>query len=94
MEINVYGYISPENPTYQKHAKVLKACINASIEKLPEETARYFNSYKNIPDVEDLDKKLEIKIPIHDKFTDDSEEYEIFIHELPKGIYKIKIIYA
>lgn len=42
MSTHVIGHRSNNDPTYLKHAKVLRACIDAEIEELPKETAEYF----------------------------------------------------
>ena len=57
MSTNVVGFVSTENITYQKHAKVLEACIEAGVRELPKETAEFFNS------------KYPEKIPFRRKIT-------------------------
>ena len=84
----VTAFISPENDEYKKHARVLRACIEADIAELPKETANYFNS--KYPETHLFEEKLEIKIPVHDYRDDMSEGFEIIISEIPKGVYKIR----
>ncbi len=88
MSTHVTGFISPDNATYKKHAKVLEACIEAGIKELPKETAKFFNSKH--PEEYLLEAKLEIKIPVHEYSQDMSEGYEIIISELPAEVYKIR----
>jgi len=60
MSKHIIAYISDQDPIYQKHANVLKACISAEVLKLPKETAEYFDS--EIPEKYLLEKKLEINL--------------------------------
>lgn len=71
-----------------KHARVLVACIDAGIEKLPRETAEYFG--RKEPAEYLLDEKLEIDIPTHEYLTNAIVGYEVIISEIPTGVYKIR----
>jgi hypothetical protein len=88
MSTNVKGFISDKNELYQKHAKVLKACMEAGIKLLPKETADYFGS--EYPEKYLLEEKLKIDIPVKDYNNDMEVGYEIIISEIPDGVYKIR----
>jgi hypothetical protein len=88
MTTNVTGFVSPEDENYKKHSKVLIACIEAGVSKLPIETAAYFGS--EYPGKYLLDEKLEIKIPYKEWNDDTSEGFEIIVSEIPEGVYKIR----
>jgi hypothetical protein len=90
MSTHIIGFVSSENENYKKHAKVLNACIEAGISKLPKETAEYFGS--KYPDKYLLEEKLEIKIPKHKYFENDEEGFEIIISEIPDGVHKIRFV--
>lgn len=90
MSTHVIGLISDQDETYQKHAKVLKACIEAEIDELPKETAKYFGSKH--PEEYLLEEKLTVKIPSHDYSEDMQEGYEIIVSEIPKGVHKIRFV--
>ena len=88
MSTRVVGFISPNNETYKKHAKVLEACIEAGIEKLPKETAEYFGD--NYPEKYLLEGKLQVDVPKHEYSADMTEGFEIIVSEIPKGVHKIR----
>ena len=88
MSTRVVAYISDKDPTYQKHASVLRACIDADIEELPKETALYFGSKH--PEEYLLEEKLEIDMKVNEYSEDDSEIYEVLVEDIPQGTYKIK----
>lgn len=88
MSIQVTAYIKDDDPTYIKHAKVLKACLDADIQILPIETAEYFRS--PYPEEYLFDEKLEIKIPMTEYSDDDIEGYEILVKDIPVGTHKIR----
>jgi hypothetical protein len=88
MSSRVTGFVSPEDENYKKHAKVLNACIDADIKKLPKETAEYFGS--DYPEEYLLEEKLETRIPHHDYSADMTEGFEIIVSEIPEGVYKIR----
>jgi len=92
MSIYLKGYISENNEDYQKHKAVLEACENAGIEKLPEETAKFFGSEY----VESylLEEKLETEIIKHEYNTDDSVGFEVFMSEIPKEVHKLRFEFA
>lgn len=89
MSTHVKAYIGDTDLTYLKHKKVLLACIEADIKKLPQETAEYFGS--EYPDEYLLEEKLEVNVPIH-KYNDGDmcEGYEIFIEDIPEGTKVIR----
>jgi len=88
MSTRVTAFASDKDETYKKHAKVLMACVEADILELPKETAEYFGSI--YPEECLLEKKMEIKIEIHDWQDDMADGFEIYISEIPKGVYKIR----
>lgn len=88
MSTHVIGLRSDNDPTYKKHAKVLEACNEAGIEKLPKETALYFKS--DYPDLDLLTEALIVKIPTKDYSADMQEGYEIDVKSIPAGVEKIR----
>jgi len=90
MSTHVQGFVSPEDETYIKQSKVLLACIDAGIKKLPEETAKYFGN--DYPEEYLLEQRLEVKIPIHEFSNSHSQGYELIVSEIPKGVHKIRFI--
>lgn len=85
MSTHVVGFISDDNPTYQKHLKVLKICREANV-SLPIETKNYFGGdWENVEE-----EKLEQEIPKHEWSNDMSEGFEIIISEIPQGVSKIR----
>lgn len=88
MSTHVTGFISPENENYKKHSKVLIACIEAGISKLPKETAEYFGS--KYPEKYLLEEKLEVKIPTSKWSNEYSSGFEIIVSEIPDGVHKIR----
>jgi hypothetical protein len=88
--MTIIGFTSPENKNYKSHAMVLKAYVKANLDKLPKETAEYFGS--EYPDECLLEERLEIKIPKHEYCGDMTEGFEIIISEIPRDVYKIRIV--
>lgn len=88
MPTHIKGFILPDNELYKKHSKVLRACIEAGIEELPKETAKYFGS--KYPEEYLLEEKLEVKIKKHDYNADMTEGFEIIVSEIPEGVHKIR----
>lgn len=88
MSTHVVAFTSPDNAEYQKHAKVLKVCLEAGLKQLPPETAEYFgDSYVH---ESKLDEKLETKILAHEFSGDMVEGYEVYIKDIPAGVEKIR----
>ena len=90
MSTSVIGFISEDDATYQKHAKVLVACHEAGIKQLPIETAEYFGS--KYPETYLLEDKLEVKIIAHEYLEGMREGFEVIVDEIPKGVYKIRFV--
>lgn len=90
MSTTVVGFLSNENETYKKHAKVLEACIEAGISELPKETAEYFGSKD--PDASLLDEKLEVEIPVKEIKGGYESGFELIVSEIPDGVYKIQFL--
>lgn len=88
----IKAFIPDTDETYQKHKKVLLACVDAEIKELPKETAEYFGSKH--PEMELLEEKLEVKLKHGKHFTEFSEDmtegFEVNIASLPKGTTKLK----
>ena len=91
MSTSVMAFISPEDNTYRKHLKVLEACIEAGISKLPEETAEYFNA--EYPEEYLKEEKLEVQIP-QTEWSDGnmSNGYEVLVSDIPEGTHKIRFV--
>ena len=88
MSTHVVGYRSANDPEYAKHAKVLRACIEADIKLLPKETAEYFNS--EYPEEYLFEEALEVKIPMTEYSGDMVEGYEIKVSEITSGVETIR----
>ena len=88
MSTHVIGLRTDKDETYQKHLKVLKACIEAGIKKLPEETAIYFDC--EYPEEYLAEEALTVEIPSKEYSADMSEGYEIKVSEIPVGVEKIR----
>ena len=85
----VKGFIPDNDPTYLKHRKVLIACLEADINELPKETAKYFGS--KYPDKCLLEEKLEVEIKAEEwRDNISSRGYEVYIKDLPQGVEKIR----
>ena len=90
MSTRVIGFVSNADATYQKHARVLTACLEAGVKKLPEETAEYFGT--PYPEEYLLESKLEIEIPKHQFQEDMQDGYEVYVGEIPEGVFKIRFV--
>jgi len=90
MSTHVVGFISPDNELYQKHLKVLRACIDAEVSELPKETAEYFGC--EYPEEYLIEEKLETHVPVHEYGADMQEGYEIIVSEIPKGVHTIRFV--
>lgn len=92
MHTYIKCYVSENDVNYQKHKKVMEACLEAGIKKLPKETADYFGC--DYPSNEFLTEKLSVKIPF--KVISDNKDardiYEIIVSEIPNGVHKIQFI--
>lgn len=88
----VIGLRTDQNPEYQKQVRVVEACKDAGIEKLPPETAKYFNQDYHPADV-DVEDALLVKIPTKEWSDGDmSEGYEISVADIPSGVVKIRFV--
>ena len=90
MSTYVKGYVSENDATYKKHAKVLIACAEAGIKEMPKETAEYFGG--KYPEKCFLEEKLEIEIPLHEYNEDCQDGFEVIVSEIPQGVYKIRFV--
>lgn len=84
MSINLVGFRSDNDPKYSKHLKVLIACIEAGIEKLPKETASYFDC--DYPEKYLAEEALSMQIPKKEWSDDMQEGYEIAVKDIPEGV--------
>jgi hypothetical protein len=89
MDTSVKAYISDQDETYQKHKKVLLACLEANV-SLPEATAEYFG--EDHPEEYLLEKKLQCEVFYEEWSDDNSEGIEIKIEDIPKGVFKIRFV--
>jgi len=90
MSTHITGFISDTDPTYQKHKKVLVACIEAGISELPKETAEYFgNKY---PEEYLLEDKLSVAINKHEYSSDYEQGFEVYLKDIPQGVEKIRFV--
>lgn len=88
MSTHVTAFTSPTNTEYQKHAKVLKVCLEAGLKQLPPETAEYFGA--SYVDESLLEEKLEVTIKTHEFDGDMVDGYEVYIKDIPAGVEKIR----
>jgi hypothetical protein len=88
MSTNIKGFVSPDDPTYKKHVKVLIACMEADIDELPKETAEYFG--EKYPAEYLIEEKLEVSIPAKEYSAEMEDGYEIIVSEIPEGVHKIR----
>ena len=88
MSTNVKGFVSPDDPTYKKHVKVLIACSEAGIKEMPRETAEYFGD--SYPEKYLIEEKLEVNVPATEYSGDMEDGYEIIVSEIPEGVHKIR----
>lgn len=87
--IQVIGYIS-EDDTYKKYAKILRACEEAGMKKIPSEVEEYFQT--NYPELSALDEKLQVDIPKEDGEDDCTNFIDINIADIPKDVVRIRVI--
>lgn len=93
--------ITPEtDPEYQKHRKVLDACVTAGV-SLPKETREYFNHDGSLESKEFVGKRLNLSLKegVHFKkylefFDDQIPGVEIDLTKLPKGVEKLQIYFG
>ena len=84
MSMRAVGLTSEAEPTYQKYAAVLRACLAAGIAKLPSEAASYFGSEY----VEEylLSERREIKLALNEWQTDAAEGFDLRVADIPAGV--------
>lgn len=91
MDISIYGMRSKDDSTYQKHLKVMLACEEAGIEKLPKETADYFG--QDWPDryvaEEPLTEGIDLKMT--EERGDGYHYQEIKVSDIPDDVDVIRI---
>ena len=88
MSTHVIGLRTDKDETYKKHLKVLKACIEADIEKLPAETAKYFDC--EYPEEYLAEEALTVEMPTKEWSNSHSSGYEIKVSEIPVGVETIR----
>jgi len=88
MSTSIQGFVSPNDPTYKKHVKVLIACSEAEIEEMPKETSEYFGS--TYPEECLIEEKLHVNIPVKEYSAEMEDGYEILVSEIPEGVHKIR----
>lgn len=82
MSTHVIALGDDSNETYQKHKKVLLACLEAEVELLPRETADYFGHNQVDPSWLEEKLRVEIKVRKWDK-EEMCEGYEIDVKDIP-----------
>lgn len=87
----VKALISDQDPTYQKYSKVLRACLDAGVSKLPQEVANYFGS--EYAEEYLFEEKLQVKIPLTGWSDGDMcDGYEIKVEDIPEGVKVIRFV--
>lgn len=89
MSYYVQGFVSPDNEQYQKHCKVLRACIDAGV-SLPKETAEFFGD--DSPEEYLFEDKLQVEVPNHEWNGDCANGLEIKVSEIPKEVDTIRFV--
>ena len=88
--LSVSGYLSKNNPDYQKHFKAVKFCIENNL-SFPKETSEFFKGSINGDDLEDYKKDSlieliengkEVEIPVEDL----GYEQRIKVSDIPHGV--------
>lgn len=91
MSTHIKAFIPDTDSEYQRHKKVLVACVECDV-SLPKETAEYFGN--DIGNLSLLDDKLEFDIKNSNCLSEwsdyNSGGYEIDITKLPLGVTKIR----
>ena len=91
MSTGIQAFIPDTDVDYQKHKKILLACMEADV-SLPKETAIYFG--EDYPTNYLLEQKLSVKLKqgVHykDWSNETSEGFEVDLLELPKGVTKLR----
>lgn len=91
MSTHIEAFIPDTDAEFQKHKKVLLACLDANI-SLPEESEIYFGS--KWPDLYLLDEKLKFNLVFKSHYVEyksgDSDGFEIDLSKLPKSVSKIR----
>ena len=90
MTTYVVGVRDETSELYVKHRKVLEACADAGIRKLPTETALFFGDETVCMSL--LSDKMEVKLPFTEKQDDSRMFYEVDIDSIPKDVKKIRFV--
>jgi len=90
MSTYVIGFVYHDNNDYKKHEKVLIACLEAGIEELPKETAKFFGS--KFPRLSLLDSNCGISLPVCEYKNECSGGLELLVSAIPKSVYKIRFV--
>ena len=92
MSTHITAFIPDTDETYQKHKKVLLACLEAEVE-LPEKTAEYFGGYK-YPELCYLDEKLTFSLKEGEHYrpyrSPGMYGFEIDLDKIPKEVKTIR----
>lgn len=92
MSTHIEAFIPDTDPEYQKHKKIVIACLEADV-SLPKETSDYFFGYK-LPTTRMLEEKLKIELKEGEHYVDwrdeSSEGFEVDLTKLPKGVTKLR----
>ncbi len=87
----IQGFKSKDGEDFKKHEKVLRACLDAGIKKLPEETAIYFGD--DAVELCVLEESLEASLNgCYEDYQGDMEDgYEIKVKDIPKDVDIIRV---
>lgn len=92
MSTHIEAFTPDSDPEYQKHKKVLLACIEADV-FLPKQTAEYFG-VEILPSIDLLEDKLSVALKEGEHFKNWNDEssagFEVDLTKLPKGITKLR----
>jgi len=83
MSTHVTALRSKDSAEYKKHSAVLRACIDAKIENLPKETAKFFDSESPCEYL--FSDKLELNINYTDYRDDMEQGIEVKVSDIPKS---------
>lgn len=91
MSTHIMGFVSDQDPDFQRHKKVFDVCLEAGV-SLPKETAAYFGDDHPYDELVDNKLKFDLEKDVHYKVyrEDMSEGFEVDISKLPAGVSKIR----
>jgi hypothetical protein len=92
MSTHIQAFIPDTDKVFNKHKKVLLACLEAQV-SLPKETAEYFGEEE--PEIYLLDNKLSVDLEEGNQYTEwydgyGSQGFEVDLSKLPPAITKLR----